>query len=137
MASREVLAAGAVVFRPGREVLLVHRPRYDDWAFPKGKIDPGEHEAAAAVREVQEEYVLRYGGPDETPLEPGMFDPPQGRFFLGYREGVPIAMGGWRLRPDLTALARSHAAEIKRMYVGPGARRSGAARQLLAHLEDR
>ena len=39
---RDVVAAGAVVFRPGREVLLVHRPRYDDWSFPKGKLDPGE-----------------------------------------------------------------------------------------------
>lgn len=59
MVAREILAAGAVVFRPGREVLLVHRPKYDDWAFPKGKLDPGEHEAGAAVREVEEETGLR------------------------------------------------------------------------------
>ena len=52
---RDVLAAGAVVFRPGRQVLLVHRPRYDDWSFPKGKLDPGEHLTSAAVREVEEE----------------------------------------------------------------------------------
>ncbi len=52
---RDVLAAGAVVFRPGRQVLLVHRPRYDDWSFPKGKLDPGEHVTSAAVREVEEE----------------------------------------------------------------------------------
>ena len=57
---RLVVAAGAVVFRPGRrEVLLVHRPRYDDWAFPKGKLDRGEHAAVAAVREVEEETGLR------------------------------------------------------------------------------
>ena len=55
----DVLAAGAVVFRPGREVLLVHRPRYDDWSFPKGKLDPGEHLTACAVREVEEETGLR------------------------------------------------------------------------------
>ena len=55
----EVLAAGAVVFRPGSEVLLVHRPKYDDWSFPKGKLDPGEHLTACAVREVQEETGLR------------------------------------------------------------------------------
>jgi 8-oxo-dGTP diphosphatase len=48
-----------VVFRPGREVLLVHRPRYDDWSFPKGKLDPGEHLTACAVREVEEETGLR------------------------------------------------------------------------------
>lgn len=51
-------AAGAVVTRPGKEVLLVHRPRYDDWSFPKGKVDRGEHVLAAAVREVAEETGL-------------------------------------------------------------------------------
>ncbi|MEI2714223.1 MAG: NUDIX hydrolase [Nocardioides sp.] len=48
------VSAGAVVLRR-EQVLLVHRPRYDDWAFPKGKLDRGEHALAAAVREVQEE----------------------------------------------------------------------------------
>ena len=54
----EVVAAGAVVWRPRREVLLVHRPRYDDWSFPKGKLDAGEDAAVAAVREVREETGL-------------------------------------------------------------------------------
>ncbi len=57
-AAKDVLAAGVVVFRPGRRVLLVHRPKYDDWSFPKGKLDRGEHAAAAAVREVAEETGL-------------------------------------------------------------------------------
>lgn len=52
-------AAGAVVTRKGGDVLLVHRPRYDDWSFPKGKLDRGEHVAVAAVREVGEETGLR------------------------------------------------------------------------------
>lgn len=56
---RPVLAAGAVVTRAGGEVLLVHRPRYDDWSFPKGKVDPGEQLPATAVREVAEETGLR------------------------------------------------------------------------------
>jgi 8-oxo-dGTP diphosphatase len=48
-----------VVTRPAAgnriEVLLVHRPKYDDWTFPKGKLDPGETDEHAAVREVREE----------------------------------------------------------------------------------
>ena len=61
----DVHAAGAVVTRSGREVLLVHRPKYDDWSFPKGKLEPGEHVTAAAVREVAEETGLdvRLGPP--------------------------------------------------------------------------
>jgi 8-oxo-(d)GTP phosphatase len=54
----EIQAAGAVVFRPGWDVLLVHRPKYDDWSFPKGKLDRGEHLTATAVREVEEETGL-------------------------------------------------------------------------------
>jgi len=59
MPNRDVLAAGAVVLRPGKQVLLVHRPKYDDWSFPKGKLDPGEHPTTAAAREVAEETGLR------------------------------------------------------------------------------
>ena len=55
----EVVSAGAVVLGRGGEVLLVHRPKYDDWSFPKGKLDRGEHATAAAVREVEEETGLR------------------------------------------------------------------------------
>ena len=55
----DVVAAGAVVWRPGREVLLVHRPRYDDWSLPKGKLERGETEPVAAVREIEEETGFR------------------------------------------------------------------------------
>ncbi len=55
----DIVAAGAVVVRSGGEVLLVHRPKYDDWSFPKGKLDRGEHMLAAAIREVEEETGLR------------------------------------------------------------------------------
>jgi len=59
-AGKIVLAAGGVLWRPGRresaeEVAVIHRPRYDDWSLPKGKVDPGETEPVAAVREVFEE----------------------------------------------------------------------------------
>ncbi|BBH17154.1 ADP-ribose pyrophosphatase [Nocardioides baekrokdamisoli] len=60
--ARQIEAAGAVVLRDGiggREVLLVHRPTYDDWSFPKGKVDRGEHVTACAIREVEEETGVR------------------------------------------------------------------------------
>ena len=87
------------------------------------------------VAEVQAEYVVRYGGPDSSPLEEGVFDPPRGAFFLGYENGVPVAMGGWRLRSDVLPFGGRSAAEVKRMYVAPAARRRGHARVVLAHLE--
>jgi GNAT superfamily N-acetyltransferase len=93
-------------------------------------------DAVRLIDQVQAEYVVRYGGPDETPLDPAMFDPPTGVFFVGYRAGDPVAMGGWRMRQDVTALGCHRAAEIKRMYVAPEVRRTGLARALLAHLED-
>jgi len=52
-----VRAAGGVVVRDGR-VAVVHRPKYDDWSLPKGKLQPGESWEAAALREVEEETGL-------------------------------------------------------------------------------
>ena len=59
-ASKAVLAAGAVLWRPSDdggepEVAVIHRPRYDDWSLPKGKVDVGESEPLTAVREIREE----------------------------------------------------------------------------------
>ena len=76
----DVVAAGAVVGRKGpqgREVLLVHRPKYDDWSFPKGKQDPGEHVTHTAVREVLEEtgVEIRLG----VPLLPQLYAVSGGR----------------------------------------------------------
>jgi 8-oxo-dGTP diphosphatase len=65
-----IFAAGAVLWRPGDEssasgplVAVVHRPRYDDWSLPKGKVEPGETEPVTAVREVEEEtgYISELG----------------------------------------------------------------------------
>jgi GNAT superfamily N-acetyltransferase len=84
-------------------------------------------EAAELVEEVQQEYVLRYGGRDATPVDPAEFEPPNGLFLVGYLDGVGVACGGWRSHGD--------DAEIKRMYVRPTARRSGVARAMLAELE--
>jgi 8-oxo-dGTP pyrophosphatase MutT (NUDIX family) len=56
-----VRAAGGVVCRRGArglEVLIIHRPRYDDWTLPKGKVEAGERDEDAALREVREETGL-------------------------------------------------------------------------------
>lgn len=60
-----IFAAGAVLWRKSPtnpyeiEIALIHRPKYDDWSFPKGKLDPGEIPVVAALREVEEETGLR------------------------------------------------------------------------------
>lgn len=66
MTDATTLAAGAAIWRPAAgpadreaEVLLVHRPKYDDWSLPKGKSDPDEHILLTAVREVSEETCMR------------------------------------------------------------------------------
>src|ERR1044072_3876090 len=53
--AKEILSAGGVVVDKKGRVLLVHRPKHDDWSFPKGKTDPGETIKQAALREVKEE----------------------------------------------------------------------------------
>jgi 8-oxo-dGTP pyrophosphatase MutT (NUDIX family) len=57
--SSEIEAAGGVVVDEGGRVAVVHRPKYDDWTLPKGKLDAGETFEQAALREVEEETGLR------------------------------------------------------------------------------
>jgi GNAT superfamily N-acetyltransferase len=84
--------------------------------------------ASELIEELQAEYVLRYGGPDATPVEPDEFAPPAGGFFVGYLDDAAIGCGGFRrLEPGV--------AEIKRMYVRAAWRRRGLARELLVGLE--
>jgi 8-oxo-dGTP pyrophosphatase MutT (NUDIX family) len=76
----EVKASGGVVWRRadgGLEVAVVHRPKYDDWSFPKGKLDPGESWQDAALREVEEEIGLRCRLGHELP--PTSCTDPKGR----------------------------------------------------------
>ena len=95
----------------------------------------GHPDAMRLIDEVQQEYVGRYGGMDETPLEHAMFDPPRGSFFVGYLGDTAVASGAWRRRDDVSALGSTRTAEVKRMYVAPQARGRGLARAVLAHLE--
>jgi GNAT superfamily N-acetyltransferase len=87
-------------------------------------------DATRLITALQADYIARYGGPDETPVDPAEFAPPSGTFVLAYLNGVAVAMGGYRLRS-------SEDAEIKRMYVDPSMRGQGYARRVLAALEDR
>jgi 8-oxo-dGTP diphosphatase len=86
-----VRAAGGLVFRgdgDALEVLLVHRPRYDDWSLPKGKLNDGEDDEAAALREVEEETGLRCELGPELPSS-------------AYRDqkGRPKVVRYWAMRP--------------------------------------
>jgi GNAT superfamily N-acetyltransferase len=85
-------------------------------------------ESLELIDAVQQEYVVRYGGPDVTELVPAEFASPQGIFVIGRDAGQPVACGGVRL-------VDSDVGELKRMYVVPAARRRGIARALLDHLE--
>jgi ribosomal protein S18 acetylase RimI-like enzyme len=112
------IAEGALTLAPAR---------YDDPAV------------ADLVQEVQQVYVERYGGPDETPMAAEEFAPPHGCFVLVRLAGGPVAMGGWRLRtgPDSQRLPGRRPAEIKRMFVRPHLRGRGLARLVLDELESR
>jgi 8-oxo-dGTP diphosphatase len=68
----EVRAAGGVLVRPGPdglEVAVIHRPKYEDWSLPKGKLDGDETFEQAALREVEEETGVRAElGPELSPI---------------------------------------------------------------------
>src|SRR5204862_335173 len=84
---RVIRAAGGIVTREGR-VLLVHRPRYDDWTFPKGKAEDGESDEDCALREVRE----------ETGLDCELLDELSSTAYIDSR-GRPKRVRWWRMRP--------------------------------------
>lgn len=84
----------------------------------------------ALEAELQQEYLERYGGQDESPVDPAEFAPPGGVFVVGFAGDEPVASGGFRRHAD-------EVAEIKRMYVVEDHRGVGYARRLLADLESR
>jgi GNAT superfamily N-acetyltransferase len=86
--------------------------------------------AQQLIAELQQEYVMRYGGPDETVVDKAEFASPYGAFFVATVDGEPIGCGGLRRHEDGVV-------EVKRMYVRSAHRRQGHAGTLLRALEDR
>jgi GNAT superfamily N-acetyltransferase len=106
-------------------------PRRDDGAaFTIRSLAYTDAVVRALEAELQQEYVERYGGQDESPVDPAEFAPPGGVFVVGFADGEPVASGGFRRQAD-------EIAEIKRMYVVEDHRGVGYARRLLAELESR
>jgi len=86
-------------------------------------------QSQALVAEVQQEYVRRYGGPDETRVDPAEFAAPDGTFLVALVGGETIGCAGLRRHGD-------GAVEVKRMFVRVEHRRRGHARRMLAALEE-
>jgi len=89
----------------------------------------GGGSTAALIAAIQQELIERYGGPDETPVDPADFAPPDGVFLVAQRAGEIVACAGLRRHGE-------DAVELKRMYVRPAHRRTGLGRLLLGALEE-
>lgn len=98
-------------------------------------VDYDHPDSRVLIDSLQQEYVERYGEEDLTPVDPAEFRPPRGLFLLGYLDGRPVVSGGWRSQDSDEPGFQDGDAELKRMFVVPGARGAGLARRMLAELE--
>lgn len=137
-----VLAAGALVWRLKNDklqVLVVHRPRYDDWSFPKGKAEPGESMVLTAIREVAEEtgrqIVLgRYLGKARRRLVSGR----KKRTLYWAAQVLPEAGPGEGLRAAVKPASKREIDKVRWWKVKKAARKLTHAddKRLLARLVD-
>ena len=100
MARKEIRAAGGLIVREagnGHELALVHRPHYDDWSLPKGKLEDDESFKRGALREVEEETGFRCELEEE--LSPVRYRD---------RKGRPKIVRYWRMRPVEGRFSESH-----------------------------
>ncbi|NNC80679.1 MAG: NUDIX hydrolase [Acidimicrobiales bacterium] len=116
----QVKAAGGIVVRQtkkGAKILLVHRPRYRDWTFPKGKLDPGEGYREAALREVEEETGFRCKA-HRPKLEPLTYVDGSGRSKEVRYWLMSIKKGSFMPNDevDLIAWVRPHKVEARLSY---------------------
>jgi GNAT superfamily N-acetyltransferase len=95
----------------------------------------GHPDAALLTDLAQSYYVSIYGSPDSAPVSDDGFAPPNGAFFVGYLDGEPVSMGGWRFSDAGVPAEATRPAEVKRMYVRDEVRGRGLARRTLALLE--
>lgn len=94
-------------------------------------------DVVSMVAAVQSEYARLYGDEgDVAPIDRAEFVAPDGWFAVGYVDGRPVAMGGWRRQVPGRLIPGTSPAEIKRMYVVPQARGQGLSRQMLAAIEE-
>jgi 8-oxo-(d)GTP phosphatase len=101
-----IRAAGGVLASDGR-LAVVHRPRYDDWSLPKGKLGPGEHPLVAACREVQEETGVRPTVGARLPSVSYQVRTPTGaqRKQVDYWSMTPAATIGFQAGPEIDDVA--------------------------------
>jgi GNAT superfamily N-acetyltransferase len=110
----------------------------------------GSPDATRLIAEVQAEYLIRYGGMDETPVDPDEFAAPYGAFLVARVDGVAVGCAGWRDHDDpedeglgqevagrdaMPAAGHGRVAELKRMFVSADQRGRGIGRALLVAIE--
>lgn len=124
VSGKRIVAAGTVTMRQGAdglpEVLLVHRPRYDDWSLPKGKLNNGEYLPACATRETEEETAV--GVHLGLPVAQLTYPVGGGTKTVSYWQGHPAISEPHRIGPEVDKIAWLSATQALRQLSYPDER---------------